>query len=76
VCCYGALALSLPILTPVVETLGRHLTRGIWAFASQVPAPRRRTLHPYPKDLLFLPREREREDEKRGKEDVERIAAQ
>jgi hypothetical protein len=52
-CCYTALFLSLPILTPVIETLGRHVTGQVWEFANRGGAPRRRSLYPFPKDLFF-----------------------
>jgi hypothetical protein len=52
-CCYTALFLSLPVLTPVIEQLGRHITGQVWEFAHRGSAPRRRSLYPFPKDLFF-----------------------
>lgn len=52
-CCYAALVFSLPILTPLVELLGKNLTSGIWENARDVPPPRRATLFPYGKELLL-----------------------
>jgi hypothetical protein len=53
VCCYAAIFFSLPILTPVIESLGRHITSQIWEFAHRGGAPRRRSLYPFPKDVFF-----------------------
>ncbi|KAI4152417.1 MAG: hypothetical protein LQ340_002925 [Diploschistes diacapsis] len=50
--CYTVLYLSLPIITPVVEALGKTVTNSIWASASEQPAPKRRTLYPFPDDLF------------------------
>lgn len=49
---YAVLFLSLPILTPILEILGKDLTQQIWTSASTTPAPRRPTLFPFTKDLL------------------------
>lgn len=75
VCCYSAIFMSLPILTPVVDTLGCHLTGQIWEFASQEPAPRRRTLFPFPKDLFLDPNNFRPKDggQSREMEDIERL---
>ncbi len=54
VCCYAVLVLSLPLLTPIVETLGKHVTANIWQFAHENPAPRRSTLYPFPDNFLFV----------------------
>ena len=50
--CYATLFLCLPAITPVVEALGKSVTTSIWAAASEVPAPKRRTTFPFPKDLF------------------------
>ncbi|KAB8298715.1 hypothetical protein EYC80_000890 [Monilinia laxa] len=63
VICYSTLFASLPILTPVVETLGKNVTGNIWRMAHLKPAPRRKTLFPFP-DRLFL------EYEEKGKGEV------
>jgi hypothetical protein len=52
-CCYSTIFLSLTILTPVIETLGRLITTQIWEFAHHGGAPRQRSLYPFPKDLFF-----------------------
>jgi hypothetical protein len=52
IACYGFLYLSLPIITPVVEALGKTVTMSIWASASEQPAPKRPTLFPFPQDLF------------------------
>jgi hypothetical protein len=49
---YGVLALSLPLLTPIVETLGKNVTKNIWQYAWEKPAPRRATLYPFPRGIL------------------------
>ncbi|MCJ1459983.1 hypothetical protein MMC28_010362 [Mycoblastus sanguinarius] len=51
--CYSTLAISLPLLTPIVETLGKNLTMDIWQYAREAPPPRRPTLHPFPADLFL-----------------------
>ena len=55
-CCYTALALTTPLVTPVLDSLGKSVTTDIWRRAREEPAPRRPTLYPFPKDL-FLNRE-------------------
>ena len=50
--CYLVLYASLPIITPVVEALGKTVTNTIWASASEQPAPKRATLYPFPNDLF------------------------
>lgn len=54
ICCYAALFASLPILTPIVDTFGKHITANVWQFAHEKPAPRRSTLFPFPNDFLFV----------------------
>lgn len=54
-CCYTAIFLSLPFMTPLIDTLGKQITAQIWEFASQEPAPRRRSLFPFSKDLFLNP---------------------
>ena len=49
---YTVLYLTLPIITPVVEALGKSVTNSIWASASEPPAPKRNTLYPFPNDLF------------------------
>ncbi|KAF4613368.1 hypothetical protein G7Y89_g15520 [Cudoniella acicularis] len=51
--CYSALIASLPIVTPIVELLGRNITASIWENARDTPPPRRTTLFPFEKDLLL-----------------------
>ena len=50
--CYTVLYLSLPIITPVVEALGKTVTNSIWNSASEEPPPKRHTLYPFPGDLF------------------------
>ncbi|KAM0795198.1 hypothetical protein BDR22DRAFT_813965, partial [Usnea florida] len=52
-CCYITLGLSVPIVTPVVKSLGKTVTADIWRQARDEPAPRRPTLYPFPKDLFL-----------------------
>ena len=49
---YAFLFASLPIITPVVEALGKSVTISIWTSASEQPAPKRATLYPFPTDLF------------------------
>lgn len=51
-CCYTAIALSLPLLTPVVESMGNTIATDVWKFAHEEPVPRLPTLHPFPSNLL------------------------
>lgn len=71
--CYGTLFASLPILTPVVETLGKNVTSNIWNTAHMKPAPRRKTLFPFP-DHLFLDFEEKKEQAVDPQKDVEKKA--
>jgi hypothetical protein len=73
ICCYATLLASLPLLTPVVETLGKNITANIWRFAYEKPAPWRPTLFPFPDDFLFVRRFAEQgneQEERRPTEDV------
>ena len=86
ICCYSTLVASLPLLTPVVETLGKNVTSNIWLFASQRPAPRRPTLYPFPDDLLScrgttaldenLSKSDKKHVEQMGRKDVEKAEEQ
>lgn len=49
---YVLLFLCLPVVTPVVEALGKDLTAIFWMTAQHKSPPRRPTLFPYPKDLF------------------------
>ncbi len=51
--CYTVIAISLPVLTPLLDGLGKSITRDIWQFAHEDPVPRRPTLHPFPPGFLF-----------------------
>ena len=86
ICCYSTLVACLPLLTPVVETLGKNVTSNIWLFASQRPAPRRPTLFPFPDDLLAcrgttaldenLSKSDKKHVELQGRKDVEKAVVQ
>jgi hypothetical protein len=52
VCSYAAIVMMLPFLTPVVETLGKNLTKGVWEDASEEPAHRKPTMYPFGRELL------------------------
>ncbi|KAH7062457.1 hypothetical protein B0J12DRAFT_707761 [Macrophomina phaseolina] len=50
--CYAIIILSLPIVTPAIEILGRDITVNIWEFANVKPPPKKDTLYPFSKDEL------------------------
>lgn len=86
ICCYSTLIACLPLLTPVVETLGKNVTLNIWLYANQRPAPRRPTLFPFPDDLLAsrgttaldakLSKSDKKHVEMMGRQDVEKAEVQ
>ncbi|KAF2474973.1 uncharacterized protein BDR25DRAFT_332220 [Lindgomyces ingoldianus] len=49
---YVLLFLILPIVTPIVEALGKDITTLVWMSAVEKSPPRRRTLFPFPDDLF------------------------
>ena len=53
--CYAALFGSMPILTPIIEIMGKNVTMSLWEHASQEPAPRRKTLYPFGTSLFDEP---------------------
>jgi hypothetical protein len=52
-CCYTVIFGCLPILTPVIETLGKSVTMNIWRDASEKPARRRKSLFPFSADMFM-----------------------
>ncbi|KAK5125519.1 hypothetical protein LTR85_000630 [Meristemomyces frigidus] len=46
-CCYATLFACLPIVTPVMEMLGKEITKGIWVSASEEPPPWRPSSYPF-----------------------------
>ncbi|EUC41163.1 glycoside hydrolase family 16 protein [Bipolaris oryzae ATCC 44560] len=74
---YGVLFACLPIVTPVIEALGKDMTAMVWMTATNKSPPRRRTLFPYPDDLFTsrVPNEKE-EENKANSSDVETGLAQ
>ena len=52
-CSYTVLALATPLVTPVLDCLGKTSTMDIWRQAREEPAPRQPTLYPFPKDLFL-----------------------
>ncbi|KAF9692302.1 hypothetical protein EKO04_009654 [Ascochyta lentis] len=63
---YAVLFLSLPIITPIIEALGKDITALVWMTAQEKSPPRRRTLFPFPDDLF-----QSREVNGEAKDDVE-----
>jgi hypothetical protein len=55
VICYGTLIGSMPILTPIIEIMGKNVTQSLWEHASQEPAPRKKTLYPFGPDIFDKP---------------------
>lgn len=53
VVCYSTLALSLPILTPMVEITGKTITQGIWRSAREESVKRKPTLWPFGREFLL-----------------------
>ncbi|CAN9256946.1 unnamed protein product [Alternaria alternata] len=49
---YGVLFACLPIVTPIIEALGKDMTALVWMTATKKSPPRRRTLFPFPDDLF------------------------
>jgi hypothetical protein len=76
-CCYSVIFLSLPVLTPVIETLGRLITAQIWEFAHRGGAPRRKSLYPFPSDLFLNSADfrKNLEDNKDIESDLEKATA-
>ncbi|KAF2255337.1 glycoside hydrolase family 16 protein [Trematosphaeria pertusa] len=54
---YFLLFAILPIVTPIIEALGKDITALVWMSAVEKSPPRRRTLFPFPDDL-FVRREK------------------
>lgn len=52
-CCYTVLALTTPVVMPVLDCLGKTITTDIWRQAREDPVPRHPTLYPFPKDLFL-----------------------
>lgn len=51
--CYTTLALCVPLLTLMVESVARTLTTDLWILAREEPPPRRATLYPFRPDLFL-----------------------
>jgi hypothetical protein len=49
---YALLFAIMPIVTPIVEALGKDMTALVWMTAQNKSPPRRRTLFPFPEDLF------------------------
>lgn len=49
---YAILFLASPIVTPILEALGKDMTALVWMTAQEKSPPRRRTLFPFPEDLF------------------------
>lgn len=63
---YGVLFAALPIVTPIIEALGKDMTALVWMTATNKSPPRRRTLFPYPDDLFTGRQINEKEDSTTG----------
>ncbi|KKY24778.1 putative glycoside hydrolase family 16 [Phaeomoniella chlamydospora] len=50
--CYGGLFLTLPLLTPPIEAVGKKFTMSLWEHGSEEPIPRKGTTWPFGKELL------------------------
>jgi hypothetical protein len=66
---YALLFSILPIVTPIIEALGKDMTALVWMTAQHKSPPRRRTLFPFPEDLFTGRAVNAKTDEKTG--DVE-----
>ncbi|ORY09760.1 hypothetical protein BCR34DRAFT_540400 [Clohesyomyces aquaticus] len=75
ICTYTVIFACLPILTPVIETLGKSITTQIWQNASEKPLPRRKTLYPFGPELFKDAESNDTEVRPKG-EDVERNDAE
>ena len=49
---YFILFAALPLVTPILEALGKDMTSFIWMTAQEKSPPRRRTLYPFPEDIF------------------------
>jgi hypothetical protein len=49
---YVLLFMTLPLITPVVEALGKDITALVWMTAQEKSPPRHRTLFPFPGEIL------------------------
>lgn len=58
---YAVIILSLPIVTPAIEILGRDITINIWDFANEKPPPKHDTLYPFNKNELGMQGEKSEE---------------
>ncbi|KAF1950429.1 hypothetical protein CC80DRAFT_426977 [Byssothecium circinans] len=67
---YAVLFAILPIVTPVIEALGKDITALCWMSATEKPPPKRRTLFPFPDDL-FVRRGKGSEDTGSGNGSLE-----
>ncbi|KAF2031722.1 hypothetical protein EK21DRAFT_87759 [Setomelanomma holmii] len=67
---YAVLALCLPIVTPILEALGKDITALVWMTAREKSPLRRGTLFPFPQDL-FTGREVNMEGKDGAEVDVE-----
>ncbi|KAF9734288.1 hypothetical protein PMIN03_010799 [Paraphaeosphaeria minitans] len=52
ICTYTVIFGCLPLLTPILEGLGKSITQKIWQGASSKPPPRRKTLYPFSPEIL------------------------
>ncbi|KAJ4360222.1 uncharacterized protein N0V89_000782 [Didymosphaeria variabile] len=52
ICTYSVIFGCLPLLTPILEGLGKSITQKIWQDASSKPPPRRKTLYPFSPEMF------------------------
>jgi hypothetical protein len=68
---YAVLFASLPIVTPIVEALGKDMTALVWMTAQNKSPPRRPTLFPFPEDLFIGRAVNAKADAEKKTEDME-----
>ncbi|KAF2717827.1 glycoside hydrolase family 16 protein [Polychaeton citri CBS 116435] len=68
--CYVVLFAVLPIVTPVMEMLGKEITKSIWVGASEEPAVWRPTAWPFIAEEIIVSELDEREERKHGSDAV------
>ncbi|KAF2792669.1 glycoside hydrolase family 16 protein [Melanomma pulvis-pyrius CBS 109.77] len=71
---YILLFAILPIITPIIEALGKDITALVWTTAIEKPPARRRTLFPFPDDL-FKRREEKSDVESMGTTSLGSVAS-
>jgi hypothetical protein len=52
ICSYALLLVALPIVSPILDVLGKTLTALVWQFASQEQPAQQPTLYPFSKEII------------------------